>query len=239
MKRIPIKIKKIKFDEANSSNTISGGFAMNKNPTKFLVEIEDKGQEWSKSIICEREVLQKFRDEIDEALKSITTAETLNLNEEAGKLVDQHYESDPICLNCSYRLSFHCKTCLFELQSPLERKLYLELSKARISFRTQYGLDYKGINIQVEGKEYTNPDNNFKNVLTIVDFFIEKRNQRLCIYTDGHTYHERTEDQALRDKNIDRKLQALGYTVLRYTGKEINESMEKTMREIKDWIGYN
>ena len=238
MKRIPIEIKKIKFDEVDPTNKISSGFVKKKNPTRFLISIEDKGQDWSKSLICDREVLQKFKEEIDEALSSITTAETLNLLEEEGNIVDQHYGSDPLCANCEYKLNLQCITCLFKLQSPLERKLYLELSKARIAFQTQYGLNHQGINIPTEGKEYGNPENNFKNVLTVVDFFIEKKNQRLCVYTDGHTYHERTEDQALRDKNIDRKLQALGYTVLRYTGKEINESMEKTMREIKDWIGY-
>jgi len=43
------------------------------------------------------------------------------------------------------------------------------------------------------------------------DFYIEKRNVKLCIYTYGHTYHERTEEQVQRDKRIDRKLQELGF----------------------------
>jgi len=72
--------------------------------------------------------------------------------------------------------------------------------------------------------------------LTIPDFYIQKGSNKLCIYTDGHTYHERTEDQAKRDRNIDRKLQDLGFTVLRYTGKEVNESMEHIIKEIKKWI---
>jgi len=238
MRRIPITIKKIKVDEFDTSNILSNGFVKKKEFTKYLLSIEEKGQEWSKSIICDGASLQKLRDQIDEVLKSNTTAETLNLTEEEGKVVDQHYESDPLCKECKYNLSFHCRTCLFVLQSPLERKLYLELTTEGISFQSQYGLDRNGSHISVEGKKYDNPENNFTNVLTIVDFYIEKRNQRLCIYTDGHTYHERTEDQALKDKNIDRKLQALGFKVLRFTGKEINENMEKTIMELKDWIGY-
>ena len=236
MRRIPITIKKLKM-EGRDTFRQEGGFII-KQVTKFLFSIEERGHEWSTSIICDRDNLQKLRDEIDEVLKSITTAETLNLTDEEGKLVDQHYESDPLCKECQFKLSIHCRYCLFVMQSPLERKLYLELTKEKISFQSQYGLDYTGTHISVEGKEFGNPKNNFKNVLTVVDFFIDKSKQRLCIYTDGHTYHERTEDQAVKDKNIDRKLQALGYTVLRYTGKEINENMDKTIREIKDWIGY-
>lgn len=237
MKRLPITIKKIKVNEVDTSDMMRGSL-VRKDFTRFLFTVEEKGQEWSKTIVCDRDVLQKLRDEIDIALGSITTAETLNLSEEEGVVVDQHYESDPLCKDCNYQLSFRCKDCLFILQSPLERKLYLELLKERISFQTQYGLDWKGQNISVEGKEYGHPENNFKNVLTIADFYIERGKQRLCIYTDGHSYHERTEDQAQHDKTIDRKLQALGYTVLRYTGKEVNENSDKIIREIKDWIGY-
>lgn len=38
---------------------------------------------------------------------------------------------------------------------------------------------------------------------------------------DGHDYHERTKQQAKRDKSRDRQLQALGHHVLRFTGSEI------------------
>lgn len=78
--------------------------------------------------------------------------------------------------------------------------------------------------------------NNFKNVLTIADFYIEIRGVKLCIYTDGHTYHERTEEQAQHDKRIDRKLQEFGFKVLRYTGKDVREGMDHIVREIKQWI---
>jgi very-short-patch-repair endonuclease len=112
----------------------------------------------------------------------------------------------------------------------------LELSKAHIRFQTQYALNWFGQSISIEGKSYNNPQNNFKDVLTVVDFFIEKRGVKLCVYTDGHSYHERTEDQATRDRNIDRKLQELGFQVLRYTGKEVNENIGKILTDIQKWI---
>jgi very-short-patch-repair endonuclease len=69
--------------------------------------------------------------------------------------------------------------------------------------------------------------------MTIPDFYIEIGNKKICIYADGHTYHERTEEQALRDRNIDRELQNLGFIVLRFTGKEIRERMENVIETIK------
>ena len=44
---------------------------------------------------------------------------------------------------------------------------------------------------------------------------------RVVIECDGHDYHERTKQQAARDKSRDRALQAAGFRVLRFTGSEI------------------
>lgn len=133
-------------------------------------------------------------------------------------------------------MTHNCVTCLFELQSPLERKLFVELLKSYIRFNSQYALNWQGEHISLRGRSYDNPTNNFKDVLTVADFYVEARNIRLYIYTDGHTYHERTEVQAQRDRNIDRKLQELGFQVLRYTGKEVNEDVHNIIRDIKSWI---
>lgn len=44
---------------------------------------------------------------------------------------------------------------------------------------------------------------------------------KLAIECDGHDFHERTKEQARRDKNRDRVLASFGYHVLRFTGSEI------------------
>lgn len=58
-----------------------------------------------------------------------------------------------------------------------------------------------------------------------VDFLLEVRlpgkTAALVIECDGHAFHEKTKDQAARDKSRDRALTALGYTVLHFTGSEI------------------
>lgn len=43
----------------------------------------------------------------------------------------------------------------------------------------------------------------------------------VVIECDGHDFHERTKEQAQRDKARDRELQQCGVCVLRYTGSEI------------------
>lgn len=45
---------------------------------------------------------------------------------------------------------------------------------------------------------------------------------RIVIECDGHDYHERTKEQAAKDRGTDRALQLLGWTVLRFTGSEIH-----------------
>lgn len=61
-----------------------------------------------------------------------------------------------------------------------------------------------------------------------LDFYIEMVDQetgkpwyRLAIECDGHDFHEKTKQQAQRDKSRDRWLQTEGISVLRFTGSEI------------------
>ncbi|MFC0875564.1 endonuclease domain-containing protein [Saccharicrinis sp. FJH2] len=205
----------------------------------FLVTITEKGQKWDKSYIADIEELKRLRDELNEILDSLNTSEVLSIYAERAKKIDDHNQNDGICSDCEMKQSKDCIKCLFELQSPLERKLFKELKRNRIYFQVQYALDWNGNSIDVSNKSYSDPINNFKNVLTVADFYITKRGEKLCVYTDGHTYHERTEEQAQRDRNIDRKLQELGYRVLRYTGKEVNDKMEQIITEIKKWTDFN
>lgn len=44
----------------------------------------------------------------------------------------------------------------------------------------------------------------------------------LVVECDGHDYHERTKEQAARDRSRDRQVQAAGALVFRFTGAEIH-----------------
>lgn len=49
----------------------------------------------------------------------------------------------------------------------------------------------------------------------------EERFEKFVVECDGHEFHERTREQAARDRSRDRDLQASGYAVLRFTGSEL------------------
>lgn len=54
-----------------------------------------------------------------------------------------------------------------------------------------------------------------------VDFALKYDGRLVFIECDGHDYHERTKEQAARDRSRDREMILAGITVLRFTGTEI------------------
>lgn len=67
-----------------------------------------------------------------------------------------------------------------------------------------------------------------------VDFLLKVGDRRLVVECDGHDFHERTKEQARRDKARDRELQASGYPVYRFTGSEIWADVFACAREALD-----
>lgn len=59
---------------------------------------------------------------------------------------------------------------------------------------------------------------------------------RLFIECDGHDFHERTKEQAARDRKRDRDLQQLGFNVLRFTGSEIWKDPMAPALEVLDFF---
>lgn len=58
----------------------------------------------------------------------------------------------------------------------------------------------------------------------------------ICVECDGHNFHERTKEQAQRDRSRDRELQRLGYLVVRFTGSELYRDAGKCFDEIVDLV---
>ena len=66
-----------------------------------------------------------------------------------------------------------------------------------------------------------------------VDFLFESRFGKVVVELDGHEFHERTKEQARKDKSRDRRLQALGYRVLRFTGSEVYADAHRCAAEVR------
>lgn len=65
----------------------------------------------------------------------------------------------------------------------------------------------------------------------VIDAIRNNDLKRFVIECDGHDYHEKTKKQAKRDKERDRNMTQLGYTVIRFTGSEIFENPIVCARE--------
>ena len=56
--------------------------------------------------------------------------------------------------------------------------------------------------------------------------------KKMIVECDGHDFHEKTKEQARRDKGRDRNLQSLGFPVYRYTGSELYADVYRSATEI-------
>lgn len=63
----------------------------------------------------------------------------------------------------------------------------------------------------------------------------DRRQQvRVGVELDGHDFHERTKEQASRDKRRDRILAAGGWTMLRFTGSDVYRDPAAVLSEIEN-----
>ncbi len=69
-----------------------------------------------------------------------------------------------------------------------------------------------------------------------VDFLIAGQ-RAAVVELDGHDFHERTKEQAERDKKRDRVLQATGLAVLRFTGSEVWRDPLGAARSVYEFAG--
>jgi hypothetical protein len=70
-----------------------------------------------------------------------------------------------------------------------------------------------------------------------IDFCIEVPGKRIFVECDGHDFHERTKEQAERDRSKDRAIQAAGIPILRFTGREIWRDPLGVLMEIFRFAG--
>ena len=100
--------------------------------------------------------------------------------------------------------------------SPLEEKMYLEMKKREINPERQ-------LYVRVGRKNYC------------LDFGIFCRDGNIDIECDGEKYHVLPEALA-RDRARNNKLTSFGWSVLRFSGKEINRTLEDCFKIIEKTI---
>lgn len=74
------------------------------------------------------------------------------------------------------------------------------------------------------------------------DFLLEIISRRLrssgslVVECDGHEFHERTKDQAMRDRSRDRHIQECGAHIFRFTGREIHQDADRCASDCIDFL---
>lgn len=74
-----------------------------------------------------------------------------------------------------------------------------------------------------------------------IDFVVEcksdmnDRTYLLAVECDGHDFHERTKEQAARDRQRDRALQEKNVAVFRFTGSELYRDPWKCAAQVVEW----
>lgn len=198
------------------------------NKDEYKISISFEG--WDLNRIVSSKAIADLQKEINEATGITKIIEVFQCSGEEARRIKDFWEMKSTKYWCTKDCSFkwkECYSCAIMCQSPLERDLLLELRKNDFNPILQR-------RINKDGSFYEFPKNiDFDNILTIPDFYIETPQTKLCIFADGHSYHERTQHQALRDRNIDRELQRIGYKVLRYTGLEIRNDCSQVVENIK------
>ena len=100
--------------------------------------------------------------------------------------------------------------------SPLEEKMYLEMKKRRIDTERQ-------VFVKVSGQIYC------------LDFGIFCRQGNIDVECDGEKYH--TLPKALaRDRERNNRLTSFGWHVLRFSGREINQTLQNCFKIIEKTI---
>lgn len=117
----------------------------------------------------------------------------------------------------------------YTIESPIEKYLFIQIIKLCIA--ENQGLinsPFKGIFPQ---DKITINDS----IHYVVDFvFHTTGKNKIAVELDGFAFHEKTKQQAIKDKERDRNLQQEGYFVARFSGSEVYADPKEILFKIMD-----
>lgn len=116
-----------------------------------------------------------------------------------------------------------------ECESPIEQLLTIALYEV-LKYESNFYISHQ--------EEIKTKNNSYRVDMCIYIGDIEdlKACKKLVVECDGHDFHEKTKEQAMRDKKRDRDLIEAGYQIIHFTGSEIFADPFKCAREIRDLV---
>ena len=154
------------------------------------------------------------------------------------KLKETSEKTDKVIVELQEALMMDMKDFLGETKSPIE-KLFLSQSlltlpvsgwaiyqrTSNLPFEWADGFDDVSSNAEIDFYGHpliVIPQFKVDKFLTVdFLFYVEDLDIKLIVECDGHDFHEKTKEQAKKDKQRDRYLITSGFYVLRFTGSEI------------------
>jgi very-short-patch-repair endonuclease len=110
------------------------------------------------------------------------------------------------------------------ITSPIEQIFLMEWRFLRVDER--YGVKIRPQDMLKVG------EHNYS-----IDFVVQTRGTtKLAIELDGHDFHEKTKEQAARDRQRERTIVKHGYTIFRFTGSEVFRNPRRCVEEVVDLI---
>lgn len=153
--------------------------------------------------------------------------------------MDKHEALKGLAIN---RYIERLNNLLEETESPIEKQLLLGfLNTQRLTSIGNAGSKYalslmiECENVYIIPQEYITPKIRVDFVIVVLGG-AKKNYASVVIECDGHDFHEKTKEQAKKDKARDRKITAEGYKILRFTGSEIYNDLDRCIQEITDLI---
>lgn len=123
-------------------------------------------------------------------------------------------------------------SCVNNCETPIERILGMEFYFWDLYSFCYYNpaVDVVDIveqySITINGKAYR------ADFAIFVNYPKADKHLTFIIECDGHDYHEKTKEQAQRDKQKDRDLMMNGYIVVRFTGSELYKNSNKCIKDL-------
>ena len=124
---------------------------------------------------------------------------------------------------------------LARCESPIERELAIALLMFMGLRRQTINWDSKErptVDFALRAQHEVDTLDGGYRIDLLVSLRTDRAVYRLAVECDGHEFHEKTKEQAARDKRRERALVAAGYSVLRFTGSEIHRDSGGCAAEI-------
>ena len=191
-------------------------------------------------------VLQMFEDLIPRLFDFYT----LHLNDEGTQKKENLALGEALISECILKIHNELFESLKECRSPIEELVMMQLFSQKqrgliLDFKPQYAVGYYHVDFAV----WATPSPLNQIIVAAIDrtrrrmLKLSGKNLKIVKYAiecDGHEFHEKTKEQAARDKKRDNIIQSQGWKIFRFTGSEIwHDAKRVTADALKLALGKN